>query len=67
MTDALSADSRRKFVWAEISYLELWWNEQNEHKKEQFKRFVYNRKLLTLFVQGAQLKSYLHAHAQEIQ
>ena len=40
MTDALSADSRRKFVWAEISYLDLWWNEQSEHKKEQFKRFV---------------------------
>ena len=40
MTDALSADSRRKFVWAEISYLDLWWNEQSEHKKEQFRRFI---------------------------
>ena len=43
MTDCLSADSRRKFVWAEISYLDLWWNEQNEHKKDQFKRFVRAR------------------------
>lgn len=43
MTDALSADIRKKFVWAEISYLDLWWNEQNEHKKEQFKRLVVNK------------------------
>ena len=40
MTDTLSVDNRRKFIWAEISYLDLWWNEQNEHKKDQFKRLV---------------------------
>lgn len=42
MTDALSADSRLKFIWAEISYLDLWWNEQNERKKDQLRRFVYS-------------------------
>lgn len=39
MTDALSQDSKKKFIWAEISYLDLWWNEQTDAKKEQFKRY----------------------------
>ena len=38
MTDSLSKDSKKKFVWAEISYLDLWWREQGNEKKEQFKR-----------------------------
>ena len=38
MTDALSKDVKKKFVWAEISYLDLWWREQGIEKKEQFKR-----------------------------
>jgi hypothetical protein len=38
MTDALSKDSRKKFVWSEISFLDLWWNEQGEEKREQFRR-----------------------------
>ena len=43
MTDALSKDERKKFVWAEISYLDLWWNEQGEAKREQFRKsgFLY--------------------------
>ena len=42
MTDALTKDKRKKFVWAEISYLDLWWNEQGEAKREQFKRCIHN-------------------------
>ena len=38
MTDALSKDKRKKFVWAEISYLDLWWQDQGEAKREQFKK-----------------------------
>lgn len=40
MTDALSRDSRRKFVWAEISYLDLWWREQGDAKKDQVRKYV---------------------------
>lgn len=45
MTDTLSRDERKKFVWAEISYLDLWWREQGEAKREQFRRLVASGQL----------------------
>ncbi len=38
MTDSLAGDKRKKFIWAEISYLDLWWTEQSPAKREQFKK-----------------------------
>lgn len=40
MTEALSNDIKKKFVWAEISYLDLWWNEQGSGMREKFKKQV---------------------------
>ncbi|XP_028428547.1 alpha-mannosidase 2x, partial [Perca flavescens] len=36
----LSEDSRRKMIWAEISYFSKWWNGINEQKREAVKRLV---------------------------
>uniref|UniRef100_A0A8C9XJD3 Alpha-mannosidase n=1 Tax=Sander lucioperca TaxID=283035 RepID=A0A8C9XJD3_SANLU len=36
----LSEDSRRKMIWAEISYFSKWWNNINEEKREAVKRLV---------------------------
>lgn len=38
MVEALSTDSRRKFIWAEISFLDLWWNECGQERRQKFKR-----------------------------
>uniref|UniRef100_UPI0037E97BF9 alpha-mannosidase 2 isoform X2 n=1 Tax=Semicossyphus pulcher TaxID=241346 RepID=UPI0037E97BF9 len=36
----LSEDSRRKMIWAEISYFSKWWNEIDEQKREMVKRLL---------------------------
>uniref|UniRef100_A0A8C2ZJA3 mannosyl-oligosaccharide 1,3-1,6-alpha-mannosidase n=1 Tax=Cyclopterus lumpus TaxID=8103 RepID=A0A8C2ZJA3_CYCLU len=36
----LTEDSRRKMIWAEISYFSKWWNNIDEQKREMVKRLV---------------------------
>ncbi|AWP14773.1 putative alpha-mannosidase 2-like [Scophthalmus maximus] len=36
----LSEDSRRKMIWAEVSYFSKWWNELDDQKRERVKRLV---------------------------
>nr|XP_046230871.1 alpha-mannosidase 2 isoform X2 [Scatophagus argus] len=36
----LTEDSRRKMIWAEISYFSKWWNAIDEQKKEMVKRLL---------------------------
>ena len=45
IVDILSEDENRKFIWAEISYIDLWWNEQGEERKDKFKSLVLNGQL----------------------
>lgn len=45
IVDTLSKDSRRKFIWEEMSYLERWWRDASDNKKESFSNLVKNGQL----------------------
>lgn len=40
MVDKLTEDPAVKFVWAEISYLSMWWERQGSGARDKFKRLV---------------------------
>ncbi|XP_065216623.1 alpha-mannosidase 2-like isoform X1 [Planococcus citri] len=42
MIEKLRENPHRKFIWAEVSYLSLWWNEVSEVKRNRFKELVDN-------------------------
>ncbi|KAJ3694916.1 hypothetical protein LUZ60_000293 [Juncus effusus] len=45
IVDSLSKDSRRKFIWEEMSYLERWWRDASDKKRESFAKLVKNGQL----------------------
>lgn len=34
-----------KFIWAEISFLSLWWNKATKPERELLKKFLHNKQL----------------------
>jgi hypothetical protein len=42
---ALTEDPRRTFIWAEISYFSLWWDDTTSEQKEQAKKLVAEKRL----------------------
>ena len=45
IVEILSEDENRRFIWAEMSYIDLWWNEQSLEMKSKFKSLVLNGQL----------------------
>lgn len=45
VVEALAKDPKRKFIWAEISYFEWWWREQNVEKQQLAKKLLQNGQL----------------------
>ncbi|XP_018334148.1 alpha-mannosidase 2-like isoform X2 [Agrilus planipennis] len=41
----LKEDSRRKFIWAEISYFSMWWNDISNQKRESVKQLLKQNQL----------------------
>ncbi|XP_066372837.1 alpha-mannosidase 2 isoform X1 [Miscanthus floridulus] len=45
IVESLSKDSRRKFIWEEMSYLERWWRDAPPKKQEAFAKLVRDGQL----------------------
>jgi alpha-mannosidase II len=45
VVNSLSVKPTRKFIWAEISYLSLWWSQASEQLRTNFKNLVSNGQL----------------------
>ncbi|KAH0931538.1 hypothetical protein HID58_008655, partial [Brassica napus] len=45
IVETLSKDSRRKFIWEEMSYLERWWRDASPSKQEGLSSLVKNGQL----------------------
>uniref|UniRef100_A0A1J3DE71 Alpha-mannosidase n=2 Tax=Noccaea caerulescens TaxID=107243 RepID=A0A1J3DE71_NOCCA len=45
IVETLSKDSRRKFIWEEMSYLERWWREASPNKQEALSNLIKNGQL----------------------
>ncbi|ERN18363.1 hypothetical protein AMTR_s00055p00211270 [Amborella trichopoda] len=45
IVQTLSKDSRRKFIWEEMSYLERWWRDASASKRDDFIKIVKNGQL----------------------
>ncbi|KAL9231358.1 hypothetical protein vseg_006595 [Gypsophila vaccaria] len=67
--DSLSKDIRRKFIWEEMSYLERWWRDSSEGKREAFKTLVQNGQLEIVgggWVMNDEANSHYYAIIEQI-
>jgi len=68
--DALKKDKRRKFIWAEISYFEWWWREQDEETHKVVRNLLSNGQLEFVtagWVQPDEANSELYAMEIQLQ
>lgn len=42
VTDELDRDPKRRFSFAEVKYIQMWYSRQNQQTKEKFKKLVQN-------------------------
>lgn len=54
----LDKNKNYKFIWAEISFLSLWWDQATVAERELLKRFVNNKQLE--IVTGGWVSIYLY-------
>ena len=68
--NALAKDPRRKFIWAEISYFQWWWNDQGQEKRDLARRLLASKQLEFVtggWVQPDEANSELYAMETQLQ
>lgn len=68
--DALARDSRRTFIWAEISYFSWWWDTQSEATRQIVRTLLRNQQLEFVtggWVQPDEANSELYAMEVQLQ
>ena len=45
VVESLMKDPKRRFIWAEISYFEWWWREQEAQTKENVRKLLKSKQL----------------------
>lgn len=45
MVTKLGEDRRRKFIWAEMSFFKLWWDEQSKTIRDEVRRLIHDGQL----------------------
>uniref|UniRef100_A0A7N0ZZ82 Alpha-mannosidase n=1 Tax=Kalanchoe fedtschenkoi TaxID=63787 RepID=A0A7N0ZZ82_KALFE len=69
IVDTLSKDARRKFIWEEMSYLEKWWRDATDAKKEALISLVQNGQLEIVgggWVMNDEANSHYYAIIEQI-
>lgn len=69
IVDTLSKDTRRKFIWEEMSYLERWWRDSSELKRQSFINLVKNGQLEIVgggWVMNDEANSHYYAIIEQI-
>lgn len=52
VVNSLSEKSTRKFIWAETSYLHLWWNQATKHMQNKMRKLIVETKQLEIVTGG---------------
>ena len=62
IVNALSEKKTRKFIWAEVSYLSLWWAQASEDMKQKMRRLIVETKQLEIVTGGWVMTDEANSH-----
>ena len=64
MITILNTNKKYKFVWAEMSFLSLWWDQASSDQRELFKKVINNKQLEIVTGGWVSIKKQKKSHLQ---